>query len=575
MIEQTLSKHGFCASRITGFLVCVGLFFITFALFFKGIGNYPFWDPWEPKYAKAISEMLTRHDFITPYLNDEIRWTKPILIYWLMLLSSFISGITEYSIRLPSALSATFGVFVVYYLLLRLRNKATARVGACALATLPQYFYLARQAMPDMLMTALLTAAMAAFAIARFKTGQERYFYVFYAFLALAFLAKGPVVGAITLLALCLFGLVDLDWSQFKHIHKALPEIMRLWRYYRLSAGVCVFAVIAAPWYIAMLAKHGQAFIDNFLMYENITRFKEPIRSHQGLITYYVQNLFHGMYPWSSFLPAAFLFLFYGQTGLTEEVKQRWYFVSWFLAVFILFSFAGTKQQHYILPITPFVAILTALVFEEYLNAKPAFWMQPALLLSALMVWLTIRDFLISGDGYLFDVFTLRLSIDTGNDIDSFLQWFLYAWLAWVMLALLWRRARFVLTGVAIVLAFLNGLYFTQVVMPTHSEKRTLKFYIDRYRQQADTTVSDLVFYSAREQASMYYYYDYKRYQHIRPGQRKKILRQIKRNPETWFIAEKRFWRRLSGFLYRYTGKRWRRVAYSHAMYVLLKPESR
>ena len=310
------------------------LFFISFLLliagllFFKGIGSYFFWDPWEPKYAKAIQEMIARQDYLTPYLNNEIRWTKPILIYWTMLVPSILSGVDEWAVRLPSAVAATFGIFVVYYLLSQLRDKKTAVMGACALATIPQYFYLARQAMPDMLMTVLLTSAMAWFAIARFKSGRERYFYGFYAFMALAFLAKGPVVGAIAVVALLLFLSVDLDWSSFRHLNSTIAEMKRLLRYYRVVGGALVFLAIAAPWYVVMLAKHGDAYIDHFLIYENLTRFKQPIRGHVGLITYYIQNLFHGMYPWSGFLPAAFLFLFYSPGGLNDEIKQRWYFVS-------------------------------------------------------------------------------------------------------------------------------------------------------------------------------------------------------------------------------------------------------
>ncbi len=545
---------------------------IAYLLFFKGLGDYYLWDPWEPKYAKALQEMLARRDFVTPYLNDEIRWTKPVLIYWAMLVPALFSGVNEWAVRLPSAVAATFGVFCVYHLMRRLTDRGTAIMAACILATMPQYFYLARQAMPDMLMTAFLTAAMAAFALGRFQPGCGRYFYGFYAFLALAFLAKGPVAGAITLSALALFMLVDMDWRSFRQMRTALQEIARLWRFYRVNGGIVVFIIVAAPWYAAMLWEHGHDFIGNFIGYENITRFKKPIRGHDGLITYYIQNLFHGMYPWSALLPGSVLFLFFAHTRLDEQARLRWYFVSWFFAVFIIFSFAGTKQQHYILPITPFVAILAAYFWQEYFKPAPAFWVGITLVLGGLFVWLTIRDFLLAGDGYLFDVFTVRLSIDHGSDIGDFLTLFLYAWLLLMAAALLLNRQKTVIAGLAVGIALLNGVYFTQVVMPAHTEARTLKPYIDLYRNQASDD-APLVFFSARDQSSIYYYFDKRRYQRIKPYHPDELRQLLGSQPDAFIIADRRYLSKLSNMLRHITGRQWKRVADSHAMFVLLKPD--
>ena len=61
------------------------------------------------------------------------------------------------------------------------------------------------------------------------------------------------------------------------------------------------------------------------------------------------------------------------------------------------------------------------------------------MLLSALTVWLTIRDFLIAGDGYLFDVFTIRFRIDNGDDVADFLYLFLYIWLLLMLAAIFWH----------------------------------------------------------------------------------------------------------------------------------------
>ena len=68
---------------------------------------------------------------------------------------------------------------------------------------------------------------------------------------------------------------------------------------------VPVFGLVAGPWYVAMLLLHGRAFIDNFIMDENLQRFSEPLFGHEGVSTHYLTTILHGMYPWSALLPLA------------------------------------------------------------------------------------------------------------------------------------------------------------------------------------------------------------------------------------------------------------------------------
>ncbi len=65
-------------------ILAVALILGCIYLFMWGAGSYDLWDPWEPKYGQAMREMMARDDFITPYYEGRIRWTKPILIYWAM-----------------------------------------------------------------------------------------------------------------------------------------------------------------------------------------------------------------------------------------------------------------------------------------------------------------------------------------------------------------------------------------------------------------------------------------------------------------------------------------------------------
>jgi hypothetical protein len=50
-------------------------------------------------------EMLARGDWVTPHFNGQPRFDKPILFYWLILLSYRVFGITEFAVRFWSALA--------------------------------------------------------------------------------------------------------------------------------------------------------------------------------------------------------------------------------------------------------------------------------------------------------------------------------------------------------------------------------------------------------------------------------------------------------------------------------------
>ena len=163
------------ARSVPEYVIVIALAAAALFLYARGIGSYPLWDPWEPKYAKAVSEMQERGEWITPYLGGRIRWTKPILVYWAMYLPTALFGNNEFSVRLPIVLAAVLGVLMMYYFLSRLRGRRTGLIGACVLGTLPQYFYMARQAMPDMLLVVFLAAAMGFLALARFGAARQRF----------------------------------------------------------------------------------------------------------------------------------------------------------------------------------------------------------------------------------------------------------------------------------------------------------------------------------------------------------------------------------------------------------------
>ncbi|MEM7391498.1 MAG: glycosyltransferase family 39 protein, partial [Verrucomicrobiota bacterium] len=116
-------------------LIMLLLAILACFLFGYGIGSYGLWDPWEPKYAITILEMTERGDYITPYYLGLPRWTKPIAIYWAMLISSNIVGFNEIGARLPSVLFALGCVLFTYYFMRILHGRRPAVLASGVLMT--------------------------------------------------------------------------------------------------------------------------------------------------------------------------------------------------------------------------------------------------------------------------------------------------------------------------------------------------------------------------------------------------------------------------------------------------------
>src|SRR5207247_3815196 len=131
---------------------------------------------------------------------------------------------------------------------------------AIVLATSLQTIILGRAAVTDMLFALTLTATLAAFALWYEGTGGSKLWAALCgASLGLAVLCKGPV-------AVVLFGatvVLFLLWER---------RLQRLLSLDALLAVLCCL-LVAAPWYIAMLALHRHEFVGQFIVANNLQRF--------------------------------------------------------------------------------------------------------------------------------------------------------------------------------------------------------------------------------------------------------------------------------------------------------------
>ncbi len=322
------------------------LCFIFFLSFFYGLGDVPLFNLDEGAFSEATREMLRGGDLITTYLGGELRFDKPILIYWLQLLSVKIFGINEFAFRFPSALSGALWGVVIYLFVKKYIDKESAFWSAFFFASSLQITIIAKAAIADALLNLFIVLTM--FSMwDYFQTKNRKYLYGVFIFMALGTLTKGPVAVLIPF-AVSLFYLgIKRD---FRFWLKSVFDIK----------GLLLFALIAFPWYIAEYLKEGQAFIEGFILKHNIQRFNSAFESHKGSSFYYIPVLLIGLLPFSGLIVYSFFKIkrFFNDLVLFLSI--------WFLFVFIFFSFSGTKLPHYVIyGYTP-LFILAALAAKEF-----------------------------------------------------------------------------------------------------------------------------------------------------------------------------------------------------------------
>jgi 4-amino-4-deoxy-L-arabinose transferase-like glycosyltransferase len=298
-------------------------------------------EPDEGRYAEIPREMVETGDYIVPHLDYVRYFEKPPLLYWATALSFRIFGLSEWSARLPNAVAALVTVLLLYAGAARWFTRDAALLSAIMLISSFGFFTMARVLTIDMLLSSALFVSLI-FLYDFYRQKKPMHLYLFYACLALATLAKGPVAPLLVGLSLLIFLLFERRVS-------FLRDLLNV-------KGILVYAVLVIPWFVA-IALREKEFLWFFLVDQNFLRFLTQKHHRSGPIYYFVPVLFGGLFPWSIFIPRA--------VATFWRTKELRLFLIWSCVVFLFFSLSGSKLPPYILPVFPALAILLGCLFQD------------------------------------------------------------------------------------------------------------------------------------------------------------------------------------------------------------------
>jgi 4-amino-4-deoxy-L-arabinose transferase-like glycosyltransferase len=193
------------------------------------------------------------------------------------------------------------------------------------------------------------------------KNGKRRYLGLFYVFMALGMLAKGPVAPFLAAAVIVLFALGT---------HDSRVVLRTFW-----LPGVLLFCAIALPWYVAVQMRNPQ-FFREFILEHNLARFSIDLYHHRAPFWYYLPVTALAVVPWTVFVIAAVVetvrIWWAERKAVAAEPDLEWQFslfaCCWFFVPIAFFSFSQSKLPGYILPSIPGGATLLA----DYLRRQLA-----------------------------------------------------------------------------------------------------------------------------------------------------------------------------------------------------------
>ena len=222
-----------------------------------GIGSYGLYEPHEGHFAMVGQEMIWRNDWITPHLNGSPYLNKPPLLYWLIATSTYLFGSSEFSARLPIALTGWLGIVVAWKWTRELWGIDASRVCALMLSVTLGWFIFTHQILIDVLLGTLLLCSNYFLWRLIYRPNSTVNWWGTYLSLALCVLAKGLIGIVFPLLGCLALILVRQDWKMFRRV--------------KLYRGLLLIVAIVLPWFLAV-ERANPGFWHYFIVNEHLDR---------------------------------------------------------------------------------------------------------------------------------------------------------------------------------------------------------------------------------------------------------------------------------------------------------------
>ena len=338
----------------------VALLLVCLLGFLPGIFQIPPVDRDEAYFAQATKQMIETGDYVDIRYQDDVRYRKPVGIYWLQAavvntasaLGLANARTTIWLYRMPSLFGAIGAVLLTYWCALPFVSRRGALLAALMMASCTMLGVEARLAKTDAVLLFTVVAAMAV--LARVYLAPRRgdaqpglgQLAIFWTALAVGILIKGPMI--LMVVGLAAATLVVLD--------RSARWLLAL----RPVPGLLWLLILVLPWFIAIYARVGSQFLIGSVGEDMLAKVASPQETHGAPPGLYLILFFVTFFPASILAGLAVPAVW----AVRREAAAR-FLLAWLVPSWIVFEAVITKLPHYVLPLYPAIAILTAGAVES------------------------------------------------------------------------------------------------------------------------------------------------------------------------------------------------------------------
>lgn len=338
-------------------LDCLLILFITAVLYLPLLG-IPAWDGNEPIRVIVAKGMLEKDDWLLPLLHGNPYFTKPPLMNWLIALSGNLFGlVNEWTSRLPSVIAVFLTGISVYLVTSRWLSREGSLVASVLTLSMVELIAKGRTAEIDSLFIFLVVLILLIWINGYSRQWRPVLLWcVSLTLTGIGFLAKGPQVIAY-------FYLTVFGYLLVKKRLRFLFSMSHAFGVLCFLSVLILYLSFVLRW--VSLEHYMQMWLSQIT---ERAETKHSLSFLEHLISYPFDAIF-------SFLPATLLLIpvlvFSDVRGKAREILRNEILI--FSLVMIIINFPlywllPNARFRYFLPAGPFVAIVTAVLFEFYLR---------------------------------------------------------------------------------------------------------------------------------------------------------------------------------------------------------------
>ena len=321
----------------------------------------------EARFAQATKQMIESGDYVDIRFQDDVRYKKPVGIYWLqagVVQAGSALGVSQalttiWLYRIPSLIGAIGAVLLTYWAALAFVTSRTAVLAGLMMASCVLLSVEGRLAKTDAMLLLTVVAVMGA--LARLYLPEQRSRpggasawalpAIFWTALAAGVLLKGPVILMFVVLPVATLVVTD----------RSARWLFAL----RPLVGMAWFAILVLPWFLAIVGRSGDSFFVESIGHDLLAKVASGQESHGAPPGYYFL-LF-----WITFWPGATLAgLAAPAIWAARREPGAKFLLCWVVPSWIVLEIVVTKLPHYILPLYPAIAILIAGIMDARMLAR-------------------------------------------------------------------------------------------------------------------------------------------------------------------------------------------------------------